>query len=195
MSTQSSHRLLGIFLCGVTVSFAAVSASKAQVPPAPAVVQPTDADPYSESAPELEDVELSTRSYYDKFPWMQAGPVPGVEAPYFRDTQFGDHDDYGASGYPGAGYPHQDLRSVRYGVWYRPNDFRGSVDWYEPIRFNPRGVGYPRHCANYRMDYAPAVVDIPYNQYGPYYYRNYQHYNDDQDDKPHNPWWKWWEND
>jgi hypothetical protein len=126
---------------------------------------------------------------------MQIGPAPGDEVPFFRDTEYGAFPTYGDESSPGAGYPHEDQRTTQYGLWYRPQSYRGSIDWYDPFRFNPRGVGMARHGARHRLDYAPAVIQMPQSQYGPYYYAQFQQYDYDQCDKPHNPWWKWWGND
>jgi hypothetical protein len=191
MSNRFCNRSVLIFLLGATVSFATAQTSTAQTLPSPATEEIPNEAP---STPNLEPVELFSPSPYDNFPWMQIGPSPGEEVPFFRDTEYGSFPTYGNESSPGVGYPHQEMRPTHYGIWYRPQSYRGSIDWYEPMRFNPRGVGMARHGSPYRLDYAPAVVQIPHNQYGPYYYPQYQQYDYDQCDKPNNPWWKWWGN-
>ena len=193
MSNSTRSRSILIFLLGVTVSFANAGASNAQLLPAPA----TDEMPTAQEQPKtaLEPVDLFSPSPYDSFPWMQVGPTPGEEAPLLRDTRWGAFETYGDENSPGAGYPHYEQRPTRYGIWYRPHSYRGSIDWYEPTRFNPRGIGIARHSSRYRLDYAPAVVQIPHNQYGPHYYPQYQNYSSCQEGKKNNPWWKWWGND
>jgi hypothetical protein len=189
MLNRFPRRTVWIFLFGATVSFATAGFSSAQPYPAPAAEELPSAQ---RKGPALESVVLPSTSLYESFPWMQIGPSPGEDAPLFRDTEYGAFHTYGDEQDPGAGYPHYEYRPTHYGIWYRPQGHRGPIDWYEPTRFNPRGVGYARRGARLRLDYAPAVVQMPHNQYGPHYYPQYQHYDYDQRNKPHNPWWKWW---
>ncbi len=127
------------------------------------------------------------------FPPEPAPPITGDDAPYFRDTQFGQYPHFGNPGAPSEGHLHRDLPDVHYGVWYRPNSFQGQTDWCKPLPFNPRGRGTPKHTACERLDYAPYQLAVPHTPYGPYYYPRPLTYNccrEEKQDKKN--WFKFW---
>ena len=197
MSSEKQRRLLGIFLLALTVCFADWRETMAQPLPLPAAepLPGEDSDAPADMSALMKSLspdDVFIPSPYDSFPWMTVGPMAGEEVPYFRHTERGAYPTYGDEYSPGAGYPHFEERANRYGIWYRPQSYRGSIDWYEPMRFNPRGIGFPRNSARHRLDYAPAVVQMPHSQYGPHYYAQYQHYDADKEDKKDSPWWRWW---
>ena len=170
MRTLSVTTVIGLFVFSVGVPQSPVSAQ----PPAPAG-EYVDYTPDSNSVSGwVDEPARVVMPRWKAMPWNSHGPQAGTTAPYFRDTELGEHPHYGHNGSPAAGYPHHDNRSAMSGIWYRPNGYLGTTTWNAPYSFNPMGNGAPQHRSAYRMDYAPATIVPTATQYGPYYYPRYR---------------------
>ncbi len=97
-------------------------------------------------------------------------PLLGSVPPFRTTALAAEPTDGGPQ--PSRGYPHYELPSRHYGIWFRPSSFgRQAPQRCTPACFNPRGYGrlFARSCVGYRMDYEPFALPSEANAYGPAY--------------------------
>jgi hypothetical protein len=93
------------------------------------------------------------------------------QGPFLRDTAVGSRPHVASTMDPAHGYPHYDLPSKHYGMWYRPAAFAEDTQNKCASRvFAPRGYGWGNRLDCTQMDYNPYVVKQLPSRHGPSYY-------------------------